>query len=144
MGNVDPCKATPTKKYHYSLYLDNNWYSMELKPELIPLEFQNPKQALDVMLLNKFCIEPFFKITNESKDPRIDYIPGTGGGIHEIVNRCVTDCVAGIALNPVTVDEVISVADAGKTMPPKSTCFAPKPYTGTVVRIWGRNSYDHY
>jgi uncharacterized protein (DUF1015 family) len=54
----------------------------------------------------------------------------------EFVRRCTSDCVGGLVLHPPTVNEVMDVADAGLTMPPKSTCFMPKPYTGTVVRIW--------
>jgi len=90
---------------------------------------------LDVFLLNKYCIEPFFGIVDEVNDDRIDYVSGSQG-IDELVKRCHEDCKAGIALFPVSVDEVMNVADSGQTMPPKSTCFDPKPQTGCVVRIW--------
>jgi uncharacterized protein (DUF1015 family) len=135
LGKINPLNAKPMQKYHYSLFIGSKWYELQLKPELIPTGVDNPKQLLDVHLLNKYCAEPVFGIIDEVSDDRIDYVSGSEG-IKEVVNRCKKDCVAGILLFPVSVNEVMNVADSGQTMPPKSTCFDPKPQTGAVVRIW--------
>ncbi len=75
------------------------------------------------------------------EDPRIDFVGGIRG-LGELKKRCKEDCKAAFALHPVTVDELIDVADAGKIMPPKSTWFEPKPRAGFVVRMFEEDSKD--
>ena len=66
---------------------------------------------------------------------RIDFVGGIRG-LAELEDRCKKDCVAAIALYPVQVEEVMSIADHEQIMPPKSTWFEPKPRSGMVVKVF--------
>jgi len=68
-------------------------------------------------------------------DERIDFVRGILG-VEELSKRCHTDCVAAIAMYPVSLEQLKNVAEAGLIMPPKSTLFEPKPRSGFVVRCF--------
>ena len=74
-------------------------------------------------------------ITDIRGDDRIDFVGGIRG-LPELVKRCKEDAIAAIAMYPVSLQELMSVADAGLIMPPKSTWFEPKPRSGFVVRCF--------
>ena len=69
----------------------------------------------------------------------IDFVGGIRG-LGELERRCSEDCVVAFALYPITMKEIMDVADAGLIMPPKSTWFEPKPRSGFVVRCFEENS----
>lgn len=68
-------------------------------------------------------------------DKRIDFVGGIRG-LKELEKRCQDDSVAAFAMYPVKISELLSVADAGLIMPPKSTWFEPKPRAGFIVRVF--------
>lgn len=74
-------------------------------------------------------------IKDLKKDSRIDFVGGIRGH-EELVRRCNTDCKAAIAMYPVSLKQLMDVADANLIMPPKSTWFEPKPRSGFVVRVF--------
>jgi len=131
----DKSKIRPHKKGIQTMYLSNKWFSLKIKPHLISPEIRaNPIKSLDVSLLSEFVLKRIFGISDLRADPRIDFI----GGSHsysEIEKRCKTDCKAAFCLYPVSVSEIMNVADHNLTMPPKSTWFAPKPKSGLVINI---------
>jgi len=86
-------------------------------------------------MLTDFVLSPILGITDIRGDDRIDFIGGIRG-LAELEKRCKEDCVAGFAMFPVSIEELLAVADAGMIMPPKSTWFEPKPRSGFVVRCF--------
>ena len=72
-------------------------------------------------------------IGDPRKDPRIDFVGGSRGS-GELERRCNTDMKVAFAFAPASVEQIMSVADAGAVMPPKSTWFEPKLRSGLLVR----------
>jgi uncharacterized protein (DUF1015 family) len=92
-------------------------------------------------VLTDVILSPVLGIKNLKEDPRIDFVGGIRG-LGELEKRCKVDSKAAFALHPVTVEELIEVADAGNIMPPKSTWFEPKPRAGFVVRMFEESNQD--
>jgi uncharacterized protein (DUF1015 family) len=80
-------------------------------------------------------LSPILGITDLRSDERIDFVGGIRG-LDELVKRCNEDCVAAIAMYPVTLSELMWIADSGLIMPPKSTWFEPKPRDGFLIRCF--------
>jgi len=99
------------------------------------LDKSTPITQLDSQILTDLVFGPILGITDLKKDNRIDFVGGIRGH-KELVRRCELDCVAAIALNPCSINELMNVADANLIMPPKSTWFEPKPRSGFCVRIF--------
>lgn len=123
----------PKAKGNHSMYFQKKWYSLTIKPELVPVG--DPIKSLDVELLAKHVLDGIFGIKELRSDKRIDFVGGIRG-LKELERRCTVDCVVAFAMYPVQVSEVMSVADAKMIMPPKSTWFEPKPRSGFVVRLF--------
>ena len=120
-------------KHSYSLYIDNKWHVMSIKPDKI--DYATPVTQLDAQIINKHVLEEILGITDIKRDNRVDFVGGIRGH-QELVRRCETDCIAAIAMHPCQIDELLDVADADLIMPPKSTWFEPKPRSGFVVRVF--------
>ena len=123
----------PKAKHEFSLYLDSRWIGLRLKAERIVAD--DPVSNLDSFLLTKWCLQPVLDIQDLTTSERIDFVGGIRG-LAELEERCRKDCVAAIALYPVQVEEVMSIADHEQIMPPKSTWFEPKPRSGMVVKVF--------
>ena len=120
----------PLRKGDFSVYLDKNWYLFS------PLsrEFDNdPVKNLDVSYLSDHIFEPILGISDQRTDDRIDFVGGIRG-LEELARRVDSgDMAVAFALFPVSMDELLNVADEGKIMPPKSTWFEPKLRSGLFV-----------
>lgn len=120
----------PLQKGDFSVYLDKNWYLFS------PLsrEFENdPVKNLDVSYLSDYIFEPILGISDQRTDDRIDFVGGIRG-LEELAKRVDSgDMAVAFALFPVSMDELLNVADEGKIMPPKSTWFEPKLRSGLFV-----------
>ena len=120
----------PLQKGDFSVYLDKNWYLFS------PLsrEFDNdPVKNLDVSYLSDYIFEPILGISDQRTDDRIDFVGGIRG-LEELAKRVDSgDMAVAFALFPVSMDELLNVADEGKIMPPKSTWFEPKLRSGLFV-----------
>ena len=120
----------PLQKGDFSVYLDKNWYLFS------PLsrEFENdPVKNLDVSYLSDQIFEPILGISDQRTDDRIDFVGGIRG-LEELARRVDSgDMAVAFALFPVSMDELLNVADEGKIMPPKSTWFEPKLRSGLFV-----------
>lgn len=122
----------PKEKGIHTMFLGKKWYQLKIKPELVDLK--DPIKSLDVELLMNNVLKPIFGIEDPRTDKRIDFVGGIRG-LKELEKRCNEDCVCAFAMYPVSIAEIMNVADNGMTMPPKSTWFEPKPKSGFVVRI---------
>ncbi|MDX9751888.1 MAG: DUF1015 domain-containing protein [Flavobacteriales bacterium] len=106
------------------------WHALELPP---PPPTYGPAQRLDPARLGELVLAPLLHVHNPRTDPAVDFVPGTHGT--DELERRVANGLAAAAfhLHPVGFDELMAVADAGATMPPKSTWIEPKLRSGLVV-----------
>ena len=120
----------PTTKNEFGMYHDNQWYILEF---INPFTFNNFIDALDINILNQFCLTKMLNIKDVNNDERIRFIAGCHGlsALEKKVDEN-PDSVA-FSIFPSTITDVIRVADNNLTMPPKSTWFDPKPLDGLVV-----------
>ena len=119
----------PKKPKTFGMYLEKQWYSLELKKEPEPDIFIN----LDINLLHHYLLEPVLGIGDTRYDSRIDFVAGFHGleSIEKKVNS--GEGKIGFALFATQIENIISFADKRLTMPPKSSWFDPKPLDGLVA-----------
>jgi uncharacterized protein (DUF1015 family) len=123
--------ATPAAKGAVAMYLAGRWYTIRFGPES-----QNDRIAsLDVSRLQQHILDPLLGIRDVRTDKRIDFVGGARGTAE--LQRLVDSGAAAVAfsLYPVTVDDLMAIADAGGIMPPKSTWFEPKLRDGLLINV---------
>ena len=122
-------KTEPSGKGSFCMYLDGCWYELKEKD---PSPESDPVAALDLSKFQNKLLEPILGITDQRKDPRIDFAGGAGSPA-KLKN--MVDSRGGVAFTfyPVAVEELLAVADAQMVMPPKSTWFAPKLRSGLLT-----------
>ncbi|MCF6356996.1 MAG: DUF1015 family protein [Draconibacterium sp.] len=126
---TDICK--PSKLHEFSLYLSGNWYKLTAKNGTY--DDSNPIGVLDVTILSKHILEPVLDIKNLRTSKRIDFIGGIRG-LGELKKRVDSGTMkAAFALFPVSMQQLINIADSGNIMPPKTTWFEPKLRSGLVI-----------
>jgi uncharacterized protein (DUF1015 family) len=123
----------PKCKHSHSMYIGGKWFSITLKKGIA--DERDPIKSLDVDILFTNILKPVFNIQDPRTDKMIDFVGGIRG-IKELESRCAKDCKVAFAMYPVSIQEVMSVADSSMIMPPKSTWFEPKPRSGLVVNIF--------
>ena len=121
----------PTKKHHFSMYLEGEFYSLYLRNT--KYRFTDALSKLDTQILYKTILEPVLGIHDLRNDKRISY----GYGKHNIIKMKDSidkgDFKVGFSLVPITMDELKDIADAGLVMPPKSTYIEPKLRSGMAI-----------
>jgi len=122
---------TPAKPRHFTMFLDGKWYNLFPKEGSFPTD--DPVLSLDVSILQKNLLEPVLNLFDIRTNERIDFIGGIRG-TKELEKRCSEDMRVAFALYPTSVSQLMSVADSGEVMPPKSTWFEPKLRSGMVTR----------
>ena len=121
----------PTKKHHFSMYLDGDYYKLYLRKDTF--EIINPLDDLDAYILFKTILEPVLQIQDLSNDNQITYLP-EAHGIHQLKTEVDKGRFElGFGLFPVTVEQLKAVADAQLAMPPKSTYIQPKLRSGLTI-----------
>ncbi len=121
----------PGKLHEFSLYLSGNWYKLTAKPGTF--NDSDPIGVLDVTILSNQVLEPILGITDLRTSKRIDFIGGIRG-LGELKNRVDSgEMKAAFALFPVSMKQLIDIADSGNIMPPKTTWFEPKLRSGLVI-----------
>lgn len=120
----------PTEKHTFSMYYDGEWYKLTAKAGTF--DESDPVERLDVSILQNNLLAPVLNITNPKNDSRIDFIGGIRG-LKELERRANSDMKIAFAMYPTTIDDLMSIADAGKIMPPKSTWFEPKLLSGIFI-----------
>jgi len=123
----------PDKPHTFSMYLDGKWY--ELIANQDTYDDSDPIGGLDVTILSKSVLEPILGIMDLRTSKRIDFVGGTRG-LGELQKRVDSgEMEAAFALYPVSMKQLMDIADTGNIMPPKTTWFAPKLRSGLVVHI---------
>ena len=134
LGKVEevPCEGpyTPDSVHTVGLYVGKKWYKVSFRSEICADD--SPSNRLDCAILQKRLLAPVLGIADPRTDKRIDFVGGIRG-LEYLEKRCEEDAVAAISMYPVTMEELISVADAGEIMPPKSTWFEPKLRSGIFI-----------
>ena len=119
----------PEEKFHFGMYLDGEFYALELKNK----NFTSVHDALDAQILYIKVLEPLLSIHDLRNDGRTEYIPGSKPitAIKELIDN--GDYQVGFMLFPASIDEIKQLADNNLIMPPKSTYIEPKFRSGLVV-----------
>jgi uncharacterized protein (DUF1015 family) len=122
----------PSHRGSFGMYVAGKWSLLTAKPEIVPEG--DIVGRLDVSILTSRLLQPILGIGDPRTDKRLDFVGGIRG-MKELERRVDSGAAAvAFALWPTSLDEVMSVADAGKVMPPKSTWFEPKLRSGLVVQ----------
>jgi len=123
----------PDKLHTFSLYLDGKWYSLSAKPETF--NDNDPIGVLDVTILSRLVLDNILGIKDQRTSNRIDFVGGIRG-LGELKVRVDSgEMKAAFALFPVSMKQLIDIADTGNIMPPKTTWFEPKLRSGLVVHL---------
>jgi len=121
----------PARLHNISMYLDGKWYSLTARPGTY--NNRDPIGILDVNILSKQILEPILNITDLRKSKRIDFIGGKRG-LEELKKRVDSgEMKAAFALHPVTMEQLMDIADTDNIMPPKTTWFEPKLRSGLIL-----------
>jgi uncharacterized protein (DUF1015 family) len=121
----------PTKKHHFSMYLDGEFYSLYLRKDTF--QINNALQALDAQILYKLIFEPILGIKDLRNDTRIEYTDGKNDMAFVKTLIDTKEFVVGFGMLPVTTQEMKKIADEGLKMPPKSTFIEPKLRSGITI-----------
>lgn len=121
----------PSKKHHFNMYLDGEFYSLYLRKT--NYEFSDSLSRLDTYILYEKILKPVLGIENLRSDSRIAYIHGKNDliEIKSMVDK--GNYAVGFGMLPLTIDEIKQVADEGLIMPPKSTYIEPKLRSGLTI-----------
>ncbi len=121
----------PRRLHEFSLYLDGRWYSLTAKPGTF--DDTDPIGVLDVDISSRLILDEILGIKDLRSDKRIDFVGGLRG-LGELKRRVDSgEMRMALALYPVTMKQIMDIADSGKIMPPKATWFEPKLRSGLVI-----------
>ena len=121
----------PDRLHNFGMYLNGNWYSLTAKPGTY--DDKDPIGVLDVTVLSDRVLDSILGIKDLRTDKRIDFVGGIRG-LGELKRRVDSgEMKVAFALYPVTMQQIIDIADSGKIMPPKTTWFEPKLRSGVVI-----------
>lgn len=121
----------PSKKHHFSMYLDGEFYSLYLRKSAYNAE--TSLDGLDAQILFKTILEPILGIEDLRNDNRIIYINGKKDIVNIKSNVDSGNFAVGFGMVPVTINEMKQIADDGLKMPPKSTFIEPKLRSGVTI-----------
>jgi uncharacterized protein (DUF1015 family) len=118
---AEPAPSTPGR---FGMYIDKEWFSLECQSA-------HPSEV-DTAVLQRQILGPVLGVDEAARDGRLEYLPGVAGLAHLVDT---TDGSGGVAfaLHPIPMSQLMAVADAGRTLPPKSTYFEPKTRSGIFV-----------
>jgi uncharacterized protein (DUF1015 family) len=127
---TENASPAPGERGRWSMYLDGRWYGLQLRPDMAPPS--GAVESLDVSVLQERLLDPVLGIEDVRTNKRIDFVGGIRGT--EELERLVNEGKAAVAfsLHPTTIDDLLTVSDAGQIMPPKSTWFEPKLRDGLL------------
>ncbi len=121
----------PDRLHNFSMYAEGNWYSLTARPGTY--NDNDPIACLDVNVLSETVLTPVLNITDLRKSNRIDFVGGIRG-LGELKKRVDSgEMAAAFALYPVSMKQLMDIADTNNIMPPKTTWFEPKLRSGLVI-----------
>jgi len=124
---------SPASLHNFAMYFDGNWYSLTARPGTYNDE--DPIGVLDVTILSDLVLDNILDIKDLRTSTRVDFVGGIRG-LGELKKRVDSgEMKAAFALYPVSMDQLITIADTGNIMPPKTTWFEPKLRSGLVVHL---------
>ena len=129
------CKGTeiyhPEHLHNFSMYLGGKWYSLTARPGRY--DDQDPIGVLDVTILSRLVLDKLLGIKDLRTDKRIDFVGGIRG-LGELKKRVDSgEMAVAFALYPVSMEQLMAIADSGNIMPPKTTWFEPKLRSGLTI-----------
>ena len=129
------CKGTeiyaPSELHEFSMYLEGKWYSLVARPGRY--DDNDPIGVLDVTILSNLVLDKILGIKDLRTDKRIDFVGGIRG-LGELSRRVDSgEMKVAFALYPVSMQQLINIADSGNIMPPKTTWFEPKLRSGLAI-----------
>ncbi|MDL2308594.1 DUF1015 family protein [Bacteroidales bacterium OttesenSCG-928-C03] len=128
---IGPKEYKPTNLHEFSMYLDGNWYKLNAKQGTY--NDNDPIGVLDVTILSNLVLDNLLGIKDLRTDKRVDFVGGIRG-IGELQRRVDNgEMKVAFALYPVSMQQLIDIADTGNIMPPKTTWFEPKLRSGLVI-----------
>jgi uncharacterized protein (DUF1015 family) len=133
---VRPGDASPSRQGEAAMYLAGRWYTLDLTSAAPARQEGDDRiNTLDVSILQRVVLADLLKIGDVRSDKRIDFVGGSRGTA--ALEQAVDGGRAAVAFSmyPVSVDDLIAIADAGGIMPPKSTWFEPKLRDGLLVHL---------
>lgn len=123
----------PEAKHNFGMYIDKKWYKLTAKEGTF--DANSPTKSLDVSILQLNLLHPILGIGDPRTDQRIDFIGGIRG-LKELEERVDSGReVVAFSMYPTSIQELMNIADAGETMPPKSTWFEPKLRSGLFIHL---------
>jgi len=121
----------PSHLHEFSLYLDGEWWKLEAKEGTY--DDSDPIGVLDVDISSRLILQDILSLGDLRSSQRIDFVGGLRG-LEELKRRVDSgDMRAALALYPVSMQQIMDIADSGKIMPPKATWFEPKLRSGLVI-----------
>ncbi|MBP5473305.1 MAG: DUF1015 domain-containing protein, partial [Bacteroidales bacterium] len=130
---VGPEIYKPSKLHEFSMYLDSNWYRMNAHDDTY--DDNDPIGVLDVTILTEQILAPLLDIQDLRRSKRIEFVGGIRG-LGELKRRVDSgEMKVAFALYPVSMKQLITIADSGNIMPPKTTWFEPKLRSGLAIHL---------
>ncbi|MEK7758064.1 MAG: DUF1015 domain-containing protein, partial [Pseudomonadota bacterium] len=130
---IEPAAVKPGRAREFGMYLNGRWYRLHIDSEFIPDE--DPVKRLDVSLLQENLLGPILGIGDPRRDKRIDFVGGIRG-LQELERRVDSgEMACAFAIFPTSMADLMSVAEAGEVMPPKSNWLEPKLADGLVSHL---------
>jgi len=128
--DADP---SPAKLHDFSMYLGGKWHGLTAKPGSFPAD--DPVKCLDASILQENLLRPLLGIDDPRTSERIKFVGGIRGTgeLQKLVDSGKFE--VAFSLYPTSIEQLMSVADSGNVMPPKSTWFEPKLRSGLVVHL---------
>lgn len=125
--------AKPAAKHRFGMYLDGRWHALVARPGSFPQG--DPVRSLDVSILQENLLAPILGIGDPRTDERIKFVGGIRGmgELEKLVNS--GKWAVAFSMFPTAIEDLMRIADVGKTMPPKSTWFEPKLRSGLFVHL---------
>jgi len=128
-GDGEPYR--PTGLHNFSLYVGGRWYSLTAREGTY--DDADPIGVLDVTISSRYILDELLGIRDLRSDKRIDFVGGIRG-LEELKRRVDSgEMAAALALHPVSMKQLMDIADTGNIMPPKTTWFEPKLRSGLVI-----------
>ncbi len=125
-------EVRPAKLHEFGLYFPNQWYKLTAKPGTWK---EDPIGVLDTTIAQENIFAPILNILDQRTDKRIDFVGGIRG-LGELVKRVDSGEMAmALSFYPVSMDQLLTIADSGNVMPPKSTWFEPKLRDGLLTHL---------
>jgi len=130
MQSIPSVAAKPDQLHEFGMYIEGTWYRLVAKEGTYT---NDPIGILDVTILQENLLNPLLGIKDPRTDERVDFVGGMRG-LKELERRVDSgEMKVAFALYPVSMEQLMQIADSGDVMPPKSTWFEPKLRSGLVV-----------